>query len=153
MSRCWNGFLPGQSSKNSANKIQVYSKDNHYELVLARLQLIRSHMNQSNSDDIEKRKHSNCRQNLNRTRHAGLAVKIKRTLTFSPLCRFVSKYLQFEIRQPRSRIRRMDGCMPWHSLINSNARPRDDYLPKNEKRVEPSESGGWGGVSISRFWQ
>ena len=93
MSRCWKGFLPGQSSKNSANKIQVYSKDNHYELVLARLQLIRSHKNQSNSDDIEKRKHSNCRQNLNKTRHAGLAVKIKRTLTFSPLCRFVSKYL------------------------------------------------------------
>ena len=52
----WNGFLPGQSSKNSVNKIQVYSKDNHYELVLAGLQLIRSHMNQSNSDDIEKRK-------------------------------------------------------------------------------------------------
>ena len=23
--------------------------------------------------------------------------------------------------------------MPWHRLINSNARPRDDYLPKNEK--------------------
>ena len=30
--------------------------------------------------------------------------------------------------------------MPWHRLINSNARPRDDYLPKNEKRVEPLES-------------
>ena len=59
------------------------------------MQLIRSHMNQSNSDDIEKRKNLNCRQNLNKTRHAPLylAVKIKRMLTFSPLCRFVSKYL------------------------------------------------------------
>ena len=70
----WNGFLPGQSSKNSVNKIQVYSKDNHYELVLVGLQLIRSHMNQSNFDDIEKRKNSNCRQNLNKTRHAPLKV-------------------------------------------------------------------------------
>lgn len=35
--------------------------------------------------------------------------------------------------------------MPWHRLINSNARPRDDYLPKNEKRVEPSESVCGGG--------
>ena len=74
MSRCWNGFLLGQSSQNSANKIQVYSKDNHYELVLVGLQLIRSHMNQSNSDDLEKRKNWNCRQNLNKTRHAPLKV-------------------------------------------------------------------------------
>ena len=36
--------------------------------------------------------------------------------------------------------------MPWHRLINSIARPRDDYLPKNEKRVEPSESVCKGGI-------
>ena len=44
--------------------------------------------------------------------------------------------------------------MPWHRLINSNARPRDDYLPKNEKRVEPSESvcrGAGGAILLPDF--
>ena len=29
-----------------------------------------------------------------------------------------------------------DGWMPWHRLINFDARPRDDYLPKNETESE-----------------
>ena len=76
MSRCWNGFIVYTRPvlKNSANKIQVYSKENHYELVLAGMQSIHS---LSNSDDIEKRKNSNSRQILNKTSSSEHKTNVK----------------------------------------------------------------------------